>query len=87
MRLNQVREAFMELPDEQRAALHLVAIGGLGYAEAAEALGIPVGTLMSRIARARTTLRAMEDSDFGAMTLAPKRHYLRAVGGGDERPH
>jgi hypothetical protein len=42
---------------------------------------------MSRIARARATLRAIEDSDLGAMTLAPKRHYLRAVGGGDERPH
>jgi Sigma-70, region 4 len=41
VRLNQVREAFMELPDEQRAALHLVAIEGLGYAEAAEALSIP----------------------------------------------
>ena len=87
VRLNQVRETFMELPDEQRAALHLVAIEGLGYAEAAEALSIPVGTLMSRIARARATLRAIEDSDLGALTLAPKRHYLRAVGGGDERPH
>jgi RNA polymerase sigma factor (sigma-70 family) len=86
VRLNQVREAFMALPDEQRAALHLVAIEGLGYAEAAVTLGIPVGTLMSRIARARAALRAIEDSDLGAMTLAPKRHYLRAVGGGDERP-
>jgi RNA polymerase sigma factor (sigma-70 family) len=87
VRLNQVRETFMELPDEQRAALHLVAIEGLRYAEAAETLGIPVGTLMSRIARARAALRAIEDSDRRAVTRASNRHYLRAVGGADERPH
>jgi len=63
LRLSQVWEAFIELPDEQRAALHLVAVEGLSYAQAAAALAIPVGTLMSRIARARATLRARIDSD------------------------
>ncbi len=53
IRLKQLREAFFALPEEQRDALHLVAIEGLSYQEAANALSIPVGTLMSRISRAR----------------------------------
>src|SRR4051812_18823939 len=52
IRLQQIQAAFMTLPEEQRAALHLVAIEGLPYQEAADALGIPVGTLMSRLGRA-----------------------------------
>ena len=84
MRLCQVRQAFIELPDEQRAALHLVAIEGLAYADAAAALGIPVGTLMSRIARARAALRAIDDSNLEASTGTRKGHHLRVVGGWDE---
>lgn len=44
-----------------RAALVLVAIEGFSYAEAAGVLGIPAGTLMSRIARGREELRAILD--------------------------
>ncbi|MEO0361803.1 MAG: RNA polymerase sigma factor [Pseudomonadota bacterium] len=54
--LAQVREAMAELPDGQRAVISLVAIEGLSYKEAAEALEIPVGTVMSRLARARERL-------------------------------
>ncbi|TIX54013.1 MAG: sigma-70 family RNA polymerase sigma factor, partial [Mesorhizobium sp.] len=43
VRLAQVREAFFKLPDEQRSALHLVAIEGLTYSQAAEASGVPLG--------------------------------------------
>ncbi len=60
LRLAQVRAAFMRLPDEQREVLHLVAIEGMAYGEAAQVLGIPLGTLMSRLGRARTALRDME---------------------------
>jgi RNA polymerase sigma factor (sigma-70 family) len=84
IRLCQVRQAFIELPDEQRAALHLVAIEGLAYADAAAALGIPVGTLMSRIARARAALRAIDDSNLEESTRTRNGHYLRVVGGWDE---
>src|SRR5215217_3086478 len=49
VRLRQVQQAFFDLPEEQREALHLVAIEELSYQEAADALGIPVGTLMSRV--------------------------------------
>ncbi len=62
VRLSQLRSAFCLLPDEQRDALHLVAIEGLSYQEAAEVLGIPGGTLMSRISRAREKLRNIEQS-------------------------
>jgi RNA polymerase sigma-70 factor (ECF subfamily) len=45
-----------ELRDDQRDALILVAVFNLTYAEAAEALGIPIGTLRSRVAYARARL-------------------------------
>lgn len=63
LRLNQVCNAFMSLPVEQREALHLVAIEGMAYQECAAALSIPVGTLMSRLGRARAALRDLESSE------------------------
>ncbi len=60
LRLAQVRTAFLALPIEQREALHLIAIEGMAYGEAADVLGIPVGTLMSRLGRARAALREIE---------------------------
>ncbi|WP_307279018.1 sigma-70 family RNA polymerase sigma factor [Labrys wisconsinensis] len=83
LRLAQVRRAFLELPEEQRAALHLVTIEGLTFAEAAGTLGIPVGTLMSRLARARATLRAIEDGTSDKGGGAKPAHHLRIVGGSD----
>jgi len=61
VRLAQIRKAFETLPEEQRAALHLVTIEGMAYADAADVLGIPIGTLMSRLGRGRAALRAFED--------------------------
>ncbi|WP_448203783.1 sigma-70 family RNA polymerase sigma factor [Azospirillum sp. sgz302134] len=55
--LNQTMAALMALPVEQREALVLVALDGMTYKDAAECLGIPVGTLMSRLGRARDALR------------------------------
>jgi len=57
LHLHQIAQAFAALPVEQREALHIVVVEGLSYHDAAAALGIPVGTLMSRIARARARLR------------------------------
>ena len=54
--LESVSAALGGLPAEQRLALTLVAIEGKTYAEAAEILEVPVGTIMSRIARARRQL-------------------------------
>ena len=75
--LAQVKDAFMRLPDEQREALHLVAIEDLSYQEAADTLGIPIGTLMSRVSRARSALRSGE-------TPNHPRNHLKIVGGGHE---
>jgi RNA polymerase sigma-70 factor (ECF subfamily) len=59
--LLQVAAALEQLSDQQRDALHLVAVAGLSDQEAADALGIPVGTLKSRVSRARTRLRSILD--------------------------
>lgn len=54
--LRAVRQAIAALPDDQRAVLMLVTVDGLSYQETAEALGIPMGTVMSRLSRARIRL-------------------------------
>jgi RNA polymerase sigma factor (sigma-70 family) len=54
--VNAVIDALEKLPTEQRLALTLVAVEGKTYAEAADILEVPVGTIMSRIARARRHL-------------------------------
>jgi RNA polymerase sigma factor (sigma-70 family) len=54
-----VRRAVARLNDDQRAVVGLVLVEGLAYQEAAEVLGIPVGTLTSRLARAREALQAL----------------------------
>src|SRR5262245_17933894 len=51
-----VRDAVATLPEEQRVVLALVAIDGRSYQQAAETLGVPIGTVMSRLSRARRKL-------------------------------
>ena len=51
--------AIARLPDEQRAVLLLVTLEEMSYDEVARALGIPIGTVMSRLSRAREKLRGM----------------------------
>lgn len=80
-RLAQLQDAFGVLPEEQRAALHLVVIEGLSYQEAATALGIPLGTLMSRIGRARAALRGFEEGA-GEGTRTPRLRLIRGSAGG-----
>ena len=59
LEVRSVMKALTGLPEEQRMALSLVAIEGKSYAEAADILQIPVGTIMSRIARARQALATL----------------------------
>jgi RNA polymerase sigma-70 factor (ECF subfamily) len=51
-----VRQAFERLTPEHRDILALVDVGGFGYKEASEILGLPEGTVMSRVSRARSAL-------------------------------
>ena len=55
--LSQTARAMQKLPEDQREALLLVVLGGVSYKQAAETLDVPLGTLMSRLGRARTKLR------------------------------
>lgn len=54
-----IEAALQRLPEEQRIAVALVLVEGYAYHEAAEVLGIPVGTLTSRVSRGRETLAAL----------------------------
>jgi RNA polymerase sigma-70 factor, ECF subfamily len=55
--------AFGHLPTEQRAVLLVVAVEGLSYQEAAAALGIPIGTVMSRLSRGRAALLKLAEGE------------------------
>jgi RNA polymerase sigma-70 factor (ECF subfamily) len=57
--LEDVRRALSMLPDFQREALILVGAGGLSYEEVAAIMGCPVGTVKSRVRRARDELQAI----------------------------
>jgi len=54
-----VQDAMARLPDEQREVISLVLVEGLSYKEAAEIVGVPVGTVTSRLARGRDSLQTM----------------------------
>ena len=59
--LSEVQKAFMQLTDDHREVLMLIAVEGLRYDKAATVLHISVGTVKSRLSRARTALRALVD--------------------------
>jgi RNA polymerase sigma factor (sigma-70 family) len=53
-----IRRAVSRLPEDQRLAVALVLVEGLSYAEAAEVMDVPIGTLTSRLGRGRASLMA-----------------------------
>lgn len=67
--LREVNTAMAKLPDDQRSILALVAVQGMSYKEVADTLSIPLGTVMSRLARARVALHQYLQS--------PKPHAMK----------
>ena len=63
--LAEVRRAVNHLPPDQRTALLLVTVEGLSYQEAADVVQVPIGTIMSRLARARMALQAQLEAGRG----------------------
>jgi RNA polymerase sigma-70 factor (ECF subfamily) len=57
--LKRAMAAMERLPDEQREVVALILIEGFGYREASEMLGLPIGTVSSRLVRGRTALMEM----------------------------
>lgn len=57
LQLKELAQAFRSLPAEQRDVIALVALEGMRYDEAAEVLGVAMGTVRSRLSRGRTALR------------------------------
>ncbi len=68
--LAEVRLAVERLPAEQRTVLMLVTVEGLSYKEAASVEGVPVGTIMSRLARARVALHQQLEAGSGVRRSA-----------------
>jgi RNA polymerase sigma-70 factor (ECF subfamily) len=58
-----IARALNELAEESRAALLLVVLEGLTYREVAEVQGVPIGTVMSRLARARMQIKSYLDGE------------------------
>lgn len=80
MDMRDFRSALEELPEDQREALVLIGANGFSYEEAAEITGVAVGTIKSRVSRARTKLmdelQVSGGSDYG-----PDAVSLHAVAG------
>jgi RNA polymerase sigma-70 factor, ECF subfamily len=72
LQLRDLEHAIARLPAPQRQALLLIGLEGLSYSEVAEVVGVPLGTVRSRFARARATLRRVMD---------PKRPVRRSPAG------
>nr|WP_277403684.1 sigma factor-like helix-turn-helix DNA-binding protein [Burkholderia sp. Ac-20345] len=61
MAIRQIIDAVERLPESQLTALLLVSVDGRRYRQAADALDIPIGTIVSRISRARKAIRMVFD--------------------------
>jgi RNA polymerase sigma-70 factor (ECF subfamily) len=71
--------SLMRLPDDQREVMVLIAVEAFSYKDAAEMLNLPIGTVMSRLARARETLRAEQSRHMDRPEELPHKPDLRLV--------
>jgi RNA polymerase sigma-70 factor (ECF subfamily) len=83
--LDELRLALRSLPDEQREALVLVGAGGFAYEEAADICGCAVGTVKSRVSRARRALQAALDAGDYERDGKPAGDAMASILGDAER--
>ena len=76
--VTKVRLAISKLPEGQRQVVTLVDLEGFSYVEVATILDIPIGTVMSRLCRARTAMKALLLREFGEQA-APQGNNLRRI--------
>jgi RNA polymerase sigma-70 factor, ECF subfamily len=81
MDLADFRLALAKLPDEQREVLILVGASGLSYEQAAEVCGVAIGTIKSRVSRARTRLGELLGIE-SVSDIGPDRHSISVLGSG-----
>ena len=76
LELRDVERALAQLPEDQRSLLLVVGLEGMRYEDAASAFNLPLGTVRSRIARGRETLRSLTERSPAPddRTLAQSRH-------------
>ena len=79
LELNELRMAMASLPVDQREALILVGAGGMSYEEAAEICDCAVGTVKSRVSRARQALRELLESGDFSRDLEPAFTCMQAI--------
>lgn len=75
---SEVTTALRALPADERAVVFLVDVQGFDYAGAAEIVGVPVGTVASRLNRARLSLRRALRARAGGSATAPENHETLA---------
>lgn len=76
--LNDMNRALSKLPDDQREALLLVTANDMSYEEAAQVCGVAVGTIKSRVNRARTALSKIMNISSSA-EFGPDAHHSAAI--------
>jgi RNA polymerase sigma-70 factor, ECF subfamily len=74
LEFRDLERGLAKLPEEQRSVILLIGLEGMGYEEAASVVNIPVGTVRSRVARGRESLREVTE-------LFPARHGTRQKSG------
>jgi RNA polymerase sigma factor (sigma-70 family) len=72
-----LQRCLLRLPDDQREVLLLVTLQDLSYQNVARITGVPVGTVMSRLSRARTRLRELMEAPADAQPAAPLLRRLK----------
>src|SRR5947207_12919277 len=74
LQLRDLEAAMARLPQEQRQVILLVGLEGMRYEEVAEILGVPVGTVRSRLSRGRDQLRRLMDMGEEEMPSTAEEH-------------